>query len=620
MKLKDIIDRSILKEKGRIYSYITKFYSEVYQDTPSLLSRTPEKDTIGESLSDGAIRNRYLKHVNSCLKNDIYCDIAADILIQDGLCIVDQYRFNDLLKQALAEAEEERQIFINTLDDKEDENDIPLSPERLRDYRIYAACVKEAQQNDIDLYKQNKGGESNISLQERSVLNCLASQLGLSNKEARGLYMSQTMDKPHIETKDLVKELVYNGIVVSTKDNIYIPEEIADMIREIRGVKLERKYMRRIISNMDDKMLNMIRRRHNIQASTAREDKINKIIDNDLDPQEIFGTDIYPEGTSENEKKHIFNDFVQIRLGISPEHIQGRTISQKTQSLVQYYTNDKNESVDTISKDGYEQLLHLLKESNLLDKTLRLFNFTDSQISTATASMLIDYDIFAKDLLYMLTDDELRSLCESQDIKFFKNMNTMVLISKILGGMNTRENILIEHYIKLAFNDSVALAEKGIIQTKDTLGAAFQATTQTIFERLGIQIGDYPNPSRKKEQADIILDFDNEGLIIVECKSGKEPYSSFSHVTRQINSYYNAYKGSYNVAGMLIVANDFTEEFKKEAANGGTRIGLSLMSAQTLLDIYNGLKDKKFRLHPLMLLKNTIANADFIIRQAQTYY
>lgn len=612
MKLKDIIDRQILKDRGRLYNLISNFYYEI-QDDVHTLSSNPEKEIIGKAFEIKELRDLYLKHIKNCLRNDLFCDIAADILIQDGNCIIDKYSFGTLLQEALNKADEDKCIYYNTINYEKDENDLDVSPERLRDYRIYAACVREAYINDIELTKQNKC-DSNISAQEKSVLNCLAENLGLSNNEIRGLFMSQIYSEtehPFINTDDMIKKLVNEGIVISTKNTIYTPEEIINMIREARGISIERKYLRRIISNMDDKMLNMVRRRHNIRSASSRDEKINLIVENDINPKEIFCYDIYPENTSENEKKKIFNEFVSSRLGISIENIQGRTLETKINSLIAYYDNDINETADTISKDGYEQLINILRKCEKLEKATETLNF--SADTTITANLLIDYDIFAKDLLYRLTDDDLREICEQQSIKYFKNMNTMMLVSKIISNVNSMENLLIENYLALAANDSVTLAQKGIT-TLSNLGNIFQNTTQNIFEKLEIKIADYENPKRKKEHPDIILDFEDEGIVIVECKSGKEQYTKFAAVSRQMESYYNAYRQQYKVFGMILVANSFSDDFIAEAKN--TNLNLALMDAQTLLEIYDGLKGKKYKLFPLALTKDLLVDSKSVIKRA----
>ncbi len=617
MKLKDIIDRSILKERGKIYSYITSFYAETNKDDLRNYTINPEKDTIGNAFDKEEVRELYLKHIRNCLKSDFYCDIAADILLQDGKCIIDRDTFAELYKQALIEADQEKRAYANTLNSEKDEDDLSVSPDRLRDYRIYAACVKEAYTNDLELIKQNRG-EQNVSNQEKTVLNCLAKQLGLSNREARGLYISQTIspdEKPFINIDDLIKRLVNEGIVINSKNIIYTPEEIIDIIRDIRGIDIERKYLRRIISNMDDKMLNMIRRRHNINTNGNRDEKIKAIVDCDISPFEIFTDDIYVEGTKENEKKKIFSDFVEKRLGISMDNIQGRTLEAKISSLIGYYRDDINDTSDTISKDGYDQLINILKETEKLDKAIKPFGFV-SDIQKISATMLIDYDIFAKDLLYMLSDDDLHEICDQRGIKYFKNMNTMVLVSKIIDNVNSMENLLIENYLALSENDSVVLTQKGILTTSSNLGLAFQTTTQNIFEKLGIKISTYENPNRKKEHPDIILDFDEEGIIIIECKAGKNPYSKYASVNRQINSYFTAYSQEHKVNGVILVANDFTEDFINEARNNAD-FNLALMTSKTLIDIYNGLKGKKFKMHPLTLIREPMVDADLVIRRAE---
>lgn len=614
MKLKDIIDRSILKERGKIYSYITSFYSEINREDIRSFSAEPEKEIIGRAFEIEELRKRYLKHIKDCLKNDLYCDIAADILIQNGRCIIDRDTFGNLLKGALEKAVEDKSIYYNTINFEKDDNDLIVSPERLRDYRIYAACVKEAYMNDIVLTKQDKG-DANITSQEKSVLNCLAEQLGLSNIEARGLYMSQRFgegENPFIRTDDMIKKLVNEGIIINVKNMIYTPEEIISMIREARGITIERKYLRRIISNMDDKTLNMIRRRHNINAST-REDKIKCIVENDVSPRDIFGCDIYPENTSENDKKKIFNDFVSLKLGIDLEKISGRTLDAKIDSLIDYYGKDLNDAVDTISKDGYEQLINILRNCNKLDKAIGSLDF--AQNIDITANLLLDYDIFAKDLLYRLSDDDLREICDFQKIKYFKNMNTMMLVSRIIDNVNSMENLLIENYLFLAINDSVTLSQKGIVRTTSDLGIDFQNTTQNIFERLRIKIADYDNPGRKKERPDIILDFGEEGIVIVECKSGKNPYAEYAKVYRQMESYFNSYSKEYKVHGMLLVANSFTDDFIADAKSN-IAMNLSIMTAQSLLQIYNELKGKKFKIQPWVLIKELVVDPDLVIKRA----
>ena len=65
---------------------------------------------------------------------------------------------------------------------------------------------------------------------------------------------------------------------------------------------------------------------------------------------------------------------------------------------------------------------------------------------------------------------------------------------------------------------------------------------------------------------------------------------------------------------MILVANSFSDDFIAEAKN--TNLNLALMDAQTLLEIYDGLKGKKYKLFPLALTKDLLVDSKSVIKRA----
>ena len=95
-----------------------------------------------------------------------------------------------------------------------------------------------------------------------------------------------------------------------------------------------------------------------------------------------------------------------------------------------------------------------------------------------------------------------------------------------------------------------------------------------------------------------------------------------------MSSYFNSYSQQYKVNGVILVANDFTEDFIQDARNDAS-FTLALMTAESLLAIYDGLKGRKFRMSPLAglkgrkfrmsplaLIREPVVDAALVIRRA----
>ncbi len=120
----------------------------------------------------------------------------------------------------------------------------------------------------------------------------------------------------------------------------------------------------------------------------------------------------------------------------------------------------------------------------------------------------------------------------------------------------------------------------------------------------------------KKDKIDIVLNLGNNDLIIVECKTIKESgYNKFSSVTRQLKSYVNLGKNNdYNIVKSLLVAPDFSDEFVNDCGLE-FEINLSLLTATSLLKIFEGFKNSKHKQFPYQLLmKDVLIKEDRILK------
>ena len=106
---------------------------------------------------------------------------------------------------------------------------------------------------------------------------------------------------------------------------------------------------------------------------------------------------------------------------------------------------------------------------------------------------------------------------------------------------------------------------------------------------------------------DIILNLGNNELILIECKTVKDSgYNKFSSVSRQLKSYINlAQSNDYRVIKSLLITPEFSEEFEKECREE-FELNLSLISAQTLLNIYEGFKKSRLKQFPYKLLMKDV--------------
>ena len=115
---------------------------------------------------------------------------------------------------------------------------------------------------------------------------------------------------------------------------------------------------------------------------------------------------------------------------------------------------------------------------------------------------------------------------------------------------------------------------------------------------------------------DVIINLGGKDVIIAECKTVKDKdYNKFTAVSRQLKSYEAlCKKKGYHVNQVIIVSNDFTEDFIGECEYEYD-IGISLLTSNDLLKIYVGLKESHLEELPVRLItRGGALNGDRIVK------
>ncbi|MEP1085217.1 MAG: hypothetical protein ABJH01_00960 [Algoriphagus sp.] len=119
----------------------------------------------------------------------------------------------------------------------------------------------------------------------------------------------------------------------------------------------------------------------------------------------------------------------------------------------------------------------------------------------------------------------------------------------------------------------------------------------------------------QKDLMDILINLGNHEVIIVECKTSKESgYNKFSTVSRQLKSYQNiALKNNLRIVKILLVAPEFSDDFVTDCEMD-VDMNLSLLTASTLIAIYEAFKNSKYMTFPHVLFRDVVINQERIVK------
>jgi len=613
MKLEKILDNLNSLEKNSFIKIVDNIISSNPKKIKSIEKILVDAEKGLKSVDNVIISKIFdllVDEFSQCIKNEFVnatsqLDILTDIIIRDGNCIIRQDWFARLYEIELKNINKKIKDLEHLF--KDDKSDI--SEQRKRDYRIYKKCIETAYYNDIESNREAK-----ITDDELSILLTLSRELELSQEEVKLInYMIIPAKKLEIET--IITDLKNLGVIFYSKKNntIYVADEVVRVLRKIRGKEVADKFFRRVLRLLREPQINLIAKMHNIDRKLSGNEKIKEIINEGVSLSGILSNEIYKENTHLNDKKKFVNELCDKGLNIQPA-LKGVTLGEKINSLITYFESIEKDEKVGISIDGYENLL-----LDLGEVIPRLNNFVKSKFqlqeeNILKSGFLLDFNIKPRDVLEVLSAEDLEKFIK---IKGIKTRGNNVL--NILASYKDSENIYIENFENIGFRDLNALKANGIKIKEADLGLKFEEITKSIFTRLGFNVDKNLKKriNTKKDKIDILINLGNNELILVECKTIKESgYNKFSSVSRQMKSYIAlAEKNNYSVIKSLLIAPDFSDDFVNDTELEYD-LNLSLITASSLVEILEGFKNsKKHKQFPFkLLMRDVLIKEDRIVK------
>lgn len=584
MRLHEIIEKLNFREKNSFLKIINE-----------LIPISPNRNRIEKILSgsDGELKNLdsiLVSEVFQCLESDFedyvhlefletnsQFDILIDIIIRDGNAIMNREWFYSLYTKEVKSLKGK----VKTLDKLIQGNDKTLEDYRIRDYKIYKACLETAYTNDLE-----NNFDSKITSDEQSILLTLANELGLSQEEVR-LINYLILPVKVKEVQDIIDELKNKGVLFYSQKNnkVYIADEVVRILRRVRGKRVADKHFRRVLKTLPDSVINQICKIHNIEKAATRDLRVKDIIRNGVKLEDVLINDIHKSDSNLTERKRSINELAE-KLGI--ESFGGSTIEQKVDLIIEYYDSIEKEDQIGISLEGYDKLLSDLGESiRGFEKTVKE-EFELGEEKVLIAQYLLDYNIKPRDLLDLLSKETLYAFCEKNSVS--KRGDE---IQNILESYKDIESLYVENYHLIGSRDLNSLKENGIEIKEVDLGLMFEDVTTNILTTLGFNVDHDLKQSinTKKDKVDILINLGDNNIILIECKTSKDNYKKFSSVSRQIKSYKKLVQGQgYTVIKTLLIAPNFSDEFINDCRDD-FELNLSLIEAKTLRNIVKAFKD-----------------------------
>ena len=551
------------------------------------------------------LNEKYSAHLKKKIKFSNYqLDIIIEIFVRDGNQMMSREWFYKLYNQAVANLKSH----ITTISSQIDKEKCELSSQRKRDYFVYQNCVKTAYENDFTVNR-----DQHLSWEEKTILHTLSRSLELSNEEKRTItYSVVPLEKHNVD--DIISELKDAGMIFFNRksNTLFIPDEIIWLLRGILEVEIPNKYLRRILRHFKDPEINLIARKHNIDRKLKRNEKIKEIIAQGLSVTNLLTCDIFKEKVTKADRAKKIQEFIIKDLEIDLPKA-GRSLEEKIANLIIYFNQLEQDDTMSLSRDGYEKLLNLLNEAipNINKRIKEEFEIQDEDVMSS--EFLADYNICPCDVIYLLKREELLDFCKKNGIKSRGN-----LVSNIINNFRNIQDIYLENFESVGCRDLHSIKEKGLIVKESELGSLYEKLTKNIFKKLGFNVDEKLRQDLNTDRAkmDVLLNLGGKDVIIIECKSVKDKnYNKYTAVSRQLKSYEGlCKKKGYHVSQVVIVSNEFTEDFVSECEYD-YELSISLITSTGLVKILEGLKESPLTEFPVrLLLKDGVLNADRIVK------
>lgn len=611
MKLEKVLDKLNSLEKGAFIKIINGFLASgcTSKEIEGILAEKEgnlkNADSVQLAQIFNLVSDKYAKYIqDEYTKTTSQLDILLELITRDGNCIMRTEWFAKLYDDQIKKQKSAIKCFKEDL-----ESDKPsIGEDRVRDYKIFKACLNVAYHND-----ERQNFDPKISVDEQSILDTLALELGLSQDEVSMIKYS-VLGIPKAGIDDIIADLKDKGIIfLSRKTNtLYIADEIVSLLRKIRGKEVADKFFRRTLLQLKDTQINQICKKHGLNLKDAStQQKIEDIISSGVSYSSVLKYEIYKSDTKLTEKKKYLTEFIEEKLCITG--IKGGTIDDKITNLINHFDELYNDERLGISSAGYERLVQDLEEFAPTANKIIRYTFQLQEENVMNGAYLAEYNIMPRDILELIPSGDLVQFCQERGIKSRGN-----LIDNILAAYKDSESMFVENYEFIGKRDLNAIKANGILIKEAELGVKFEEVTKYIFENIGFEVNEKLRKkiNTEKDKIDILISIDATSVLLVECKTVKDNgYNKFSAISRQIRSYKTLLeKNNLNVAKILIVAPDFSDDFISDCGDDFD-LNISLIKASSLTAIYKACKENSGKkVTAQMLMKDVLVQEDRIIR------
>ncbi len=584
MKLEGILSNLNQVEKTKFINVIDNFIQENNISKPySQIKQASNKEIVNLFVQALPYFRKYLVEKLSYINPSV--SLLTDILSRDGNSVA---RISWIETLYLKEKERlEGKVKQLTLI----ENDSDSFTEYEKRMSIYYACLNEAYNNDI---RNNQ--EPKISSDERSILNVLSNKLEITHEDRVTI---EYMIKPCAQRaiSDELNELRNLGVlfIKNKEQTVYIPDEIVEILNEIKGKIISDKYLIRMLRCLTDAELSNVLKYHNQRIrGVERTEKINNIVHLGLDIKRILSVYIFPEKITQNERKERLKSLIG-DLSLDAQRM-GTTVDSRIDIIIDSLKELFKVESNLLSSAGYDSFIEKMNgffdESRGKDFFSNLIReqFEIEGLEKIDSNRLKILSITPNDILYILDSQDVKEI-----VKYLGVSNRGNIRANIIDSFNDATDKLIENYSLLATRNMNALVAKGLTLNEADIGVKFEEATRSILEQLGLNVDEELRKeiNTSKDKVDLIIS-NNDDVIVGEMKTCKEgEYNSYSSVSRQTKSYVKlCEQQGKNVTQVLVIAPSFSQDFI-EHAELDPDINISLMEAQGLYDIYKTYKSKK---------------------------
>lgn len=612
MNLLKILNKVNQIEKIAFLKILDKYSEAQREKNPKVDKILAETDNVLKKAGDSNIvelfymlRDDYASHLECGLRfNNYQLDLITEIFVRDGNQMMSRDWFNKLYKASISSLKKQ----IKKIEQEISSESSELSPSRRRDYLIYQNCVRTAYSNDVE---QNR--DEHISWEEKTILQTLAKNLELSAEEEKAIIYSVVPPKSH-NVDDVISELKDTGVLFFNRktNTIFVADEVVYLLRKILGIELPYKYLRRILNHLGNPEVNLVAKKHNINSKLARTEKIQAILDQGINVTSLLCNDIFQDKVSKSDRAKRIQELIVKDLDIQLPKL-GRSLEERVYLLLDFLRHQEREDSTSLSRDGLGKLINLLVEFKPdLSKLVRAeFEIQDDDVMQV--ELLNNYGIGPRDLLYLIEKEDLIEFCKRNSINSRGNQ-----IHNIINSFRNVDDLYLDNFVEIGRRDLNFLKEKGLSIKESELGIVYEKVTRQIFTGLGFKVDEKLratiNSARSK--MDVLINLDNKDVIIVECKSIKDKdYNKYASVSRQLKSYETlCHKHGYNVNQVIVVSNEFSEDFISECEYEYD-LDISLLTSQDLVKIYDGLKESNLGELPVRLItKGGALNGDRIVK------